>query len=79
VERDERDEHAEQALTIACDEKEDRNVVRFYLTAAALTAGLILSGLLSLLLVAVTPALLDRLPFPDFWREAASLCAGHAQ
>jgi hypothetical protein len=34
---------------------------------------------LSLLLVAVTPALLDRLPFPDFWREAASLCAGHAQ
>ncbi len=61
-----------QALTIACDEKEDRNVVRFYLTAAALTAGLVLSGLLSLLLVEVTPALLDRLPFPDFWREAAS-------
>jgi membrane protein len=61
-----------QALTIACNKNEDRGIVSFYLTAVSLTACLMPSGLLSLLLVAVTPALLDRLPFPDFWREALS-------
>lgn len=63
-----------QALTIACDENEDRGIVRFFFTAAALTAGLIQSGLLSLFLVTVSPAFLDRLPFPGLWREAVFLC-----
>jgi len=54
-----------QALTIACGMPEDRGLVRFYLTAAGLTAGLILFGIVSLLLVAVIPALLDWLPFPE--------------
>ena len=62
-----------QALTIACDENEDRGIVRFFFTAAALTAGLIQSGLLSLFLVTVSPAFLDRLPFPGLWREAVFL------
>jgi membrane protein len=61
-----------QALTIAFDENDDRGLVRFYLTAAVLTVGSILLGLLSLLLVAVIPPFLDRLPFAGFWIEAAS-------
>jgi membrane protein len=62
-----------QPLTIACDENEDCGIVRFFFTAAALTAGLIQSGLLSLFLVTVSPAFLDRLPFPGLSREAVFL------
>jgi membrane protein len=61
-----------QALTAACDEKEERGLLNFYGTAAVLTFGLILAGVVSLLLVAVIPAVLDRLPFPDSWREMIS-------
>ena len=59
-----------QALTIACDDREERGLLRFYLTAAALTFGLVLVGVLSLLLVAVIPAVIDLLPLPQGWRAA---------
>ena len=62
-----------QALTVACDETEDRGSLQFYLTAAALTAGFILFGVLALFLIAVIPAVLDWLRLPDFWRGAVSL------
>lgn len=61
-----------QALTVACDEKEERGLLSFYGTAALLTLGLILSGVVSLLLVAVIPAVLDWLPLPGSWGEAIS-------
>jgi hypothetical protein len=48
-----------QALTVACHETEDRGSLHFYLTAAALTAGFILFGVLALFLIAVNPAVLD--------------------
>lgn len=61
-----------QALTIACNDKEGRGLLRFYLTAAALTVGLVLIGLVSLLLVAVIPALFDRLSLPAFWEAVVA-------
>jgi membrane protein len=59
-----------QAMTMACEAKEQRGLVRFYLTAAGLTAGLVLVGVVSLLLVAVIPAVVDLLPLPAASREA---------
>ncbi|HVH77465.1 MAG TPA: YihY/virulence factor BrkB family protein [Stellaceae bacterium] len=60
-----------QALTLAHDREDDRGIVEFYLVAAALTAGLILFGCSSLLLVVVVPAALATHALPPFWREAA--------
>jgi membrane protein len=62
-----------QALTVACDETEDRGSLQFYLTAASLTAGFILFGVLALFLIAVVPAVLDWLALPDLRRGAVSL------
>jgi membrane protein len=59
-----------QALTVACDDKEERGLLRFYLTAAALTLALVLVGVVSLLLVAVIPAVIDQLPLPEGGRAA---------
>ena len=61
-----------QALTVASDETEDRGSLQFYLTAAALTAGFILLGVLSLFLITVIPAVMNWLVLPDFWRGAIS-------
>lgn len=61
-----------QALTVACEGREQRGFLRFYLTAAALAVGLAAAGLLALLLVAVIPAFLDQLPFREGWRNAVS-------
>jgi hypothetical protein len=49
---------------VACDETGDRGSLQFYLTTAALTAGFILFGVLSLFLIAVVPAVLDWLALP---------------
>ena len=62
-----------QALTVAFGETEDRGSFRFYLTAAALTAGFMLFGALSLFVIAVIPVVLDRLALPDFRRYRVSL------
>jgi membrane protein len=62
-----------QALTIAHDCEDRRGIVKFYLIAAALTAVLILSGVLSLILVAVFPTALAGLHMPGFIASAVSL------
>jgi membrane protein len=62
-----------QALTVVSDETEDRGSLSFYLTAAALTLGFILFGVLSLFLVAVIPAVLNWLALRDLWSAAVSL------
>jgi membrane protein len=62
-----------QALTVASNETEDRGFLQFYLTVAGLTAGFILFGVFSLVLIAVIPALVDWAALPDFWRSVVSL------
>lgn len=62
-----------EALTVAFDETERRGLVRFYLTALALCFGLIVSGVLSIFLVAVIPAILAWLPLPEPWPATISL------
>ncbi|HTV88065.1 MAG TPA: YihY/virulence factor BrkB family protein [Stellaceae bacterium] len=62
-----------QALTVAENEEERRGTVRFYAQAAALTIGIGLFGVISLLLVAVVPAIIDMLPFPAAWRSGIAL------
>jgi membrane protein len=61
-----------QALTIARQEKDRRGIIEFYLVAAALTAGLILFGVLALLLVAVFPTVLGFFRIPAFVSNAIS-------
>jgi hypothetical protein len=54
-----------QALTVTCNETEDRGSLQFYLLpTTALTTGLILFGVLALFLIAVVPAVLDWLALP---------------
>jgi membrane protein len=62
-----------QALTVAFDEKDTRSVLGFYARAIGLTIGMGVFGLVSLFLIAVVPAILDRLPFPQIWRDAVAL------
>lgn len=56
-----------QALTVTYEEKETRGLLAFYGQAAALTVGIGLFGLVSLFLIAVAPAIVDRLPLPAEW------------
>jgi membrane protein len=61
-----------QALTIAYEETEDRGVA-FYLQAIALTIAITVFAVLSLFLVAVVPAIIDRLPIPEASRSVFGL------
>ncbi len=62
-----------QALTVAYEEPDERGALAFYGCAAALTIGLGALGLASLFLIAVTPALLGRLPFAAATTSAVAL------
>ena len=62
-----------QALTVAYEETDDRGVLAFYGQALALTVAGIVFAVLSLFLVAVVPAIIDRLPVPENWRNAFGL------
>jgi membrane protein len=62
-----------QALTVAYEERERRGILAFYGQSAALTIGIGVFGLVSLLLIAVVPAILDRLPFGAMWRNDIAL------
>ena len=62
-----------QALTVAYEETDDRGVLAFYGQALALTVAGIVFAVLSLFLVAVVPAIIDRLPVPADWRNAFGL------
>jgi membrane protein len=61
------------AINICYGETEKRNVIWFNVTAFALTAGLVLFGILALVLVAVLPAALNLLPLPETWRTVIAL------
>jgi membrane protein len=61
------------AIDICYGEKETRNVIWFNLHAFALTAALVLFGILSLALVAVLPAVLYFLPLPETWKTILAL------
>lgn len=62
-----------QALAIVRSGRDDRGMVEFCLGAAALTAGLILFGTVSLLLIAVLPAVLHLVPLSATWAGVARL------
>ncbi|HEX6443246.1 MAG TPA: YihY/virulence factor BrkB family protein [Stellaceae bacterium] len=62
-----------QALTVANEETDDRGILAFYGRALALTIAAILFAVISLFLVAVVPAIIDRLPLPEDWRNAFGL------
>ena len=53
------------ALNIVYHQKETRGFIKLNLTAVLLTLGMLLVVPLSLIAVAVLPALIDRLPLPD--------------
>jgi membrane protein len=55
------------ALNVAYDEKETRNFIWFNIHAYALTAGLVLFGILAIAFVAVLPAVLSFLDLPTSW------------
>jgi membrane protein len=57
------------ALNAAYEQKEARGYFAATFAGLALTAGLIVFGILSLLLVAVLPAVIDLLPVPQGWRH----------
>ncbi len=61
------------ALTVAYEGKENRGYLHFYGLALALTIGLGLFGVVSLVLIAVVPAAVNRLPLPELWRELVPL------
>ena len=58
-----------QALNVAYGEHEKRNVFRYYATALLLTGAAVLFGILSLILVAIIPAVFDLLPLSDLGRQ----------
>lgn len=58
-----------QALTVAYEEAETRGVLGFYGQVAALTLAVGAFAVLSLLLIAVAPALIDWVPLPQHWRD----------
>ena len=58
-----------QALNVAYGEREQRNVLRYYGSALLLTAAAVLFGILSLILVAIIPAVVGLLPLGNFGKE----------
>jgi membrane protein len=62
-----------QALTVAYEERDTRSILAYYGQSAALTIGIAVFVLVSLLLVAVVPAVLGWLPFPKGWRDLIGL------
>ncbi len=57
------------ALNVAYEEQEKRGYIRVTLTGLGITLGLVLFGIVTLLLVAILPVIIDWLPVPDGWRH----------
>jgi membrane protein len=55
------------ALNMAYGERERRNFIWFNIIALALTAGLVLFGIIAIFTVAVIPVALNFLPLPESW------------
>lgn len=62
-----------QALTVAYEERETRGILAYYGESAVLTIGIAIFGLLSLVLIAVVPVVIEWLPFPKAWRDGIGL------
>jgi membrane protein len=60
------------ALNVAYGEREKRNFIWFNAVALALTGGLVLFGIIAIFTVAVIPAALHFLPFPESWTNLIS-------
>ncbi len=58
-----------QALNVAYGEREKRGVLRYYGMALLLTVAAVLFGILSLILVAIIPAVVGLLPLGDFGKK----------
>jgi membrane protein len=56
------------ALNMAYDETEKRGFIWFNIVALALTAALVVFGIVAIITVAVIPALIGFLPIPESWR-----------
>jgi membrane protein len=61
------------AVNICYGETEKRNFIWFNITAFALTAALVIFGILALALVAVLPAALNLVPLPEAWKTVLAL------
>jgi membrane protein len=59
-----------EALNIAYNEKEDRGLIKKQLVYLGLTLGAVLVGIVSILLIAIVPAVVDFLPIPDGAKSA---------
>jgi membrane protein len=62
-----------QALTVAYEERDTRGILAYYGESAVLTVGIAVFILLSLVLVAIVPAVLESLPFPKGMRDLIGL------
>jgi membrane protein len=62
-----------QALNVAYEERDTRGILAYYVESAALTIGIGAFGLLSLLLIAVVPAVIEWLAFPKAWRDVVGM------
>lgn len=62
-----------QALTVAYEETDSRGIASFYFQALALTSAIAVFTVLSLALIAVVPAVIDRLPAPQRTRDILGL------
>lgn len=59
-----------EALNIAYNERESRGLIKKQSVYLTLTLGAVLVGLLSILLIAIAPALVNFLPLPDWGKQA---------
>jgi membrane protein len=60
------------ALNVAYGEKEKRGTLEYWMHSLLLTASLIVFGILSIVLIAVIPAVIGLLPFGDFGQTIVS-------
>jgi membrane protein len=61
------------ALNIAYEEEEKRSLLRFQLAAMAMTLGTVVFAIVALTMIALVPALIGFLPFPEAWKTGVSL------
>jgi len=61
------------ALNVVYEEREKRNLFRYYATALGITASAIVFAVVSLMLIAILPAVIDLLPLGDFSRTLTTV------
>lgn len=61
------------ALNVVYEEREKRNLFRYYATALTITAGTVGFAILSLALIAILPAVIEFLPLGEFGKSLAKI------